>query len=95
MRIYNIALFTTSFGLLMGCGSSKDKTAEAEEQPQEKDYTIETDYLDKSVRPQDDFFQFANGTWIKNNPVPPSESRWSSFNELDKAIIEIKLVLMQ
>ena len=41
--------------------------------------------MNKSVRPQDDFFQYANGTWIKNNPVPPSESRWSSFNELDKA----------
>lgn len=47
--------------------------------------TISLDYLDRSVRPQDDFFQFANGTWVKNNPVPPSESRWGSFNELDEA----------
>lgn len=41
--------------------------------------------MDLTVRPQDDFFKFANGTWVKNNPVPPSESRWGSFNELDKA----------
>ncbi|MCR9173889.1 MAG: M13 family metallopeptidase [bacterium] len=47
--------------------------------------TISMDYMDLSVRPQDDFFQFANGTWVKNNPVPPSESRWGSFNELDQA----------
>lgn len=47
--------------------------------------TIDLDYLDKSVRPQDDFFNFSNGTWIKNNPVPPSESRWGSFNELEQA----------
>lgn len=46
--------------------------------------TIDVSYLDKSVRPQDDFFQYANGTWVKNNPVPPSESRWGSFNELEK-----------
>ncbi len=47
--------------------------------------TIDLDYMDQSVRPQDDFFMFANGTWVKNNPVPASESRWGSFNELDQA----------
>lgn len=47
--------------------------------------TIDESYLDKSIRPQDDFFLFANGTWVKNNPVPDNESRWGSFNELDKA----------
>jgi len=46
--------------------------------------TINIEYLDKSVKPQEDFFQFANGNWIKNNQIPASESRWGSFNELDK-----------
>jgi putative endopeptidase len=46
--------------------------------------SIDVAYLDQSVKPQEDFFQFANGTWCKNNPVPNSESRWGSFNELDK-----------
>jgi putative endopeptidase len=46
--------------------------------------SIDLTYMDKTVRPQDDFFQFANGTWCKENPVPNSESRWGSFNELDK-----------
>ncbi len=46
--------------------------------------SIDLSYMDKTVRPQDDFFQFANGTWCKENPVPNSESRWGSFNELDK-----------
>lgn len=47
-------------------------------------YSIDTTFLDRSVRPQDDFFQFANGSWIQNNPIPASESRWGSFNELDQ-----------
>jgi putative endopeptidase len=51
--------------------------------------------MDKSVRPQDDFFQFANGTWCKNNPVPDVESRWGSFNELDKRNKEILLELLK
>lgn len=46
--------------------------------------SINVDYMDKETRPQDDFFVYANGTWIKNNPVPEQESRWSSFNELEE-----------
>ncbi len=45
--------------------------------------SIDLSYLDKNIRPQDDFFMYSNGTWVANNPVPPSESRWGSFNELE------------
>src|SRR5438067_8278299 len=38
--------------------------------------------LDTSVKPAEDFYLFANGGWIKNNPIPPEFSRWASFNEL-------------
>lgn len=36
--------------------------------------------IDKGVAPQKDFFLYANGNWIKNNPIPAAESRWSAFN---------------
>ncbi len=35
--------------------------------------------FDKSVRPQDDFFNFVNGTWIKETPIPADKTRWGSF----------------
>ena len=38
--------------------------------------------MDTAVKPGDDFYLFANGGWIKNNPIPPEFSRWASFNEL-------------
>ncbi len=41
------------------------------------------DYMDKSVDPSQDFYKYAAGTWIKNNPVPADKSRWSAFNELN------------
>jgi endothelin-converting enzyme/putative endopeptidase len=33
--------------------------------------------IDRSAEPCNDFYQFANGTWRANNPIPPSMSRWS------------------
>ena len=38
--------------------------------------------MDTSVKAQDDFYLYANGTWIKNNPVPPEYSRWAAFTQL-------------
>jgi len=38
--------------------------------------------MDRSVAPCDNFFQFACGTWLKNNPVPADRSRYGRFDEL-------------
>ena len=38
---------------------------------------IETGDLDRSVVPCNDFFEFANGSWRAQNPIPPSMVRWS------------------
>ncbi len=43
---------------------------------------FDTSRLDRSADACDDFFQFANGTWVKNTEIPPSQSRWGSFNIL-------------
>ena len=42
------------------------------------------EHLDRSVSPAVDFYQFADGNWLKNNPVPPDKSRWGAFNELQE-----------
>ena len=47
--------------------------------------SIDTNYMDKNISPKEDFFLFSNNNWIKNNPIPASESRWGSFNELEKS----------
>ena len=42
--------------------------------------------MDPSVRPGDDFFDYANGAWIKSHPIPADERGWSIANEVDDEI---------
>lgn len=39
--------------------------------------------MDRSVRPGDDFYHFANGIWAKNTPIPPDKSNYGMFTVLD------------
>src|SRR5438093_6341081 len=32
--------------------------------------------MDPKVNPRDDFFQYANGRWLREHPIPASERRW-------------------
>jgi len=42
------------------------------------------EYMDRSVSPGTDFYRFAAGNWVKNNPVPLDKARWSGFEELQE-----------
>ena len=42
--------------------------------------------LDTTVAPGDDFFSYANGTWLKNHPIPASESNAGIGIEVQKEI---------
>ncbi len=38
--------------------------------------------MDRAVKPGDDFYAFANGTWAKNTAIPADESNYGAFNVL-------------
>jgi putative endopeptidase len=40
--------------------------------------------MDRSVNPGDDFFAFANGTWVKTTEIPADKPVWGGFVELDE-----------
>ncbi|WP_229425327.1 MULTISPECIES: M13 family metallopeptidase [unclassified Massilia] len=40
---------------------------------------IDTQYIDTSVRPQDDFFTYLNGKWLKNTEIPADKSSLGTF----------------
>lgn len=58
--------------LLFSC-NTKTETKEA------KPDILITD-IDSTVKPSDDFFDYANGGWIKKNPIPAEQSSWGIGN---------------
>ncbi len=79
-----IALLMASIGILLfAC-----------KQPKTQLPFLDRSNWDTTIRPQDDFFSFANGGWIATAEIPASESRWGSFNILqDKATADINSLL--
>jgi len=43
---------------------------------------INLSYMDKKVKPADDFFRYVNGTWVDQTEIPGDKTRWGSFDEL-------------
>ncbi len=43
---------------------------------------IATEYIEPSVRPQDDFYDYLNGKWMKTVEIPADKSSWGSFAKL-------------
>lgn len=43
---------------------------------------ISLQYMDKSVKPGDDFFRYVNGKWVDATEIPADKTRWGSFDEL-------------
>ena len=50
--------------------------------------------MDLTVKPGDNFYQFANGSWLKSNPIPASKTSWGSFNVLREESLKRLQVLL-
>ncbi len=47
-----------------------------------KEEGLNLSYMDTTVRPQDDFFSYVNGNWVKTAEIPSDKASWGSFNAL-------------
>lgn len=79
MRILPFPILVLAI-ILTACGGQE----EPESQPKEPEIQsgFELSNFDTTVSPAQDFNEYVNGNWIKNNPVPASKSRWTAFNEV-------------
>ena len=56
---------------------------------------IDPQNMDQSVKPGDNFYQYANGNWLRQNAVPASKTSWGSFNELREKSLDAMKVLLE
>ena len=73
----NKFILPVALGLgFLACSTPQKK----EEVKIEKTPAFALSNLDTTASPCEDFYQYAIGGWLKDNPIPSTESRWSSFN---------------
>lgn len=46
--------------------------------------SVDFEFMDPSVDPKTDFYNYVNGIWMTKNPVPSTEDRWTNFSTLLK-----------
>jgi putative endopeptidase len=78
MRTKIIALLLASAGLAVTVGGCKVAQDNQAEQTEGTASGIDLAAMDKGVKPGDDFFLYANGSWMKNNEIPADKSRIGS-----------------
>lgn len=77
--------------LTIGTTSCGDKAAEKKTEP-----AINSANMDTTVNPGDNFYQFANGSWLKNNPIPDEYSRYGAFELLDEEnYVQLKTIFAE
>jgi putative endopeptidase len=68
-----LILCVACLGVLRASGSIGDTSG---------GWGFNTSNIDKTCKPCNDFYQFAMGSWMKNNPIPPEFPTWGSFTVL-------------
>ncbi|MGB0882836.1 MAG: hypothetical protein ACPGSO_07760, partial [Vicingaceae bacterium] len=87
-KINKTLLGLTAVALTVGCGSNENNTPKEDIKATAPAFDVSQ--IDSTIHPCEDFEKYAVGNWLKDNPVPESESRWGSFNIVHDAN-EIKL----
>ncbi|HZE83480.1 MAG TPA: M13 family metallopeptidase N-terminal domain-containing protein, partial [Puia sp.] len=85
-RLTRLVLLASLF--LAGSSGCKNNTEALPADP------IDLSAIDPSVRPQDDFFTYANGGWIQKAVIPASQSGWGAIYSLgDQSVADMHSIL--
>ncbi len=85
MKSSFIIFLTLGLILISGC----------KEEQKSKNMVIDPQNMDLAVKPGTNFYQYANGGWMKRNPLPADKGRYGTFDELQESNDKIirKLIL--
>src|SRR5215216_7054830 len=78
--------FSISIAIIAtGCSGKANKMDEKAQ----KNQSIDVSYLDTTVNPGDDFFEYVNKKWLEKNPIPASKSSWGMFSFLNENSLSV------
>jgi putative endopeptidase len=77
-KIKKTVLLSLTVSLLTACNNNKPVEADKAAEVAKPDVLKED--LDTTVNPAADFFDYANGGWIKKNPIPGDQAAWGIGN---------------
>lgn len=77
-----------------GADKKVEKQAMSKGKPELGSFGVDLAAMDKSVKPGDDFFMYAGGTWYKNYEMPADKTRYGAFNKLaDRSNDRVKAII--
>ena len=84
MMLTRRAVGASSLALLAGCatGTTTSTTTTTRAPAAIGAWGVDLAARDLNVKPGDDFFRYANGTWLANTPIPDDRTRWGTFDML-------------
>lgn len=87
----NFLKFSMAFAAIaitaVGCKTKETKSSES--------HGLDLAAMDTQVDPKDDFYNYVNGTWMRENEIPEDETRWGGFNILRKETAKNVLDIME
>ena len=87
------ALLFSSAALIVACGGNNKKSENAMTD-KNADKGLSLAEMDTTVRPQDDFYNYVNGTWAKTAKIPADKPTWGSFHILREKTDENCLIIL-
>jgi putative endopeptidase len=87
------AIGASTLALLAGC-ATRAAPAAAPRAAAIGSFGIDLSARDLNVKPGDDFFRYANGTWLANTEIPADRSRWGTFDLLrEKSDNDVRTII--
>ncbi|MBL8536055.1 MAG: M13 family metallopeptidase [Hyphomonadaceae bacterium] len=95
MLLTRRAMGASSLALLAGCATQTASAPAAPRPPAAIGaWGVDLAARNTAVKAGDDFFQYANGTWLANTPIPSDRTRWGTFDILrDKADRDARTII--
>ena len=85
MRLLKSAVILASCALISSsCKEDSKDTAQVEKIP-----GIVLENMDTSIDPKQDFYNYVNGSWMKNTEIPADRPSWGGFSVLRLSLIHI------